>query len=61
VENDHGLFQASQKIENVSFLDFEPKFAYALVYRKVENNGLHFVETNEGDLFTCCRSLIADT
>ncbi len=30
------------------------------IYRKVENKELHFVETSDGKLFICCRSLTTD-
>jgi hypothetical protein len=27
------------------------------IYRRVENGEVHFVETREGDLFICCRTI----
>ena len=29
-----------------------------IIYRKVESNELHFIETSEGELFICCQSLL---
>jgi hypothetical protein len=28
-----------------------------IIYRRFENDELHFVETDEGELFVCCFSL----
>ena len=30
------------------------------IYRRVENGEVHFVETREGDLFICCRTIDLD-
>lgn len=28
-----------------------------IIYRQIENGELHFIETDKGDLFVCCRCL----